>query len=85
MGLLGAVMGSRVIAVRIVVRAGLPLEVPREGGGGFIFGPGLGFIVVEGSEWAWVLGFTYARFLGPSPNPWLKDGVGGGQVPSEEA
>ena len=79
------VLGGRVIAVSLVVGAGLPREVPREGDGGFVFGPGLGLIVVEGSEGTWVLGLTYARFLGPPPNPWLKDGVGGRQVPGEEA
>ena len=78
-------MGGRVITVSLVVGAGLPLEVSREGGGGFVFGPGLGFIVVEGSEGTWVLGLPYARFLGPSPDPWLKAGVGGRQVPGEEA
>ena len=70
-------MGGRVIAVSLVVGAGFPREVPREGDGGFVFGPSLGLVVVEGSEGTWVLGLSYGRFLGPPPNPWLKDGVGG--------
>jgi hypothetical protein len=73
----GVVLGGRVIAVGLVIGAGFPREVPREGDGSFVLGPGLGLVVIEGREGTWVLGLSYARFLGPPPNPRLEDGVGG--------
>ena len=68
-------MGGRVIAVSLVIGAGLPREVSREGDGSFVLGPGLGLVVIEGREGTWVLGLSYARFLGPPLTPGSRLGL----------
>ena len=92
-GWMEKLVGERVVSIGLIVRAGFPHRLAGDGSGfSFVFRPGLGIFVVEGCPCcnccccgAWVFGLTYARFLGPHPDPWLKDGVGGRQVSGEEA
>ena len=80
-------MGGRVIAVSLVVGAGFPREVPREGDGSFVLRPGLGIVIIE-ARYRWgagVVGFADAWLLAPSPGSCFPVGLGSRQVSSEGA